>query len=232
MPITRLQANGSTFENVTNGTHAMVSNVTAGSLLVVSSARWRSSDSTGHVAGDLTKSAGTATIGTPVVEGQGSAGASQRSALFSVLVTGSGSLTLQVAYPGTGCYGSIFVGEFSGSWDSSRTEATNQGFGNSTAIDSGNATSAGAAVFVGSMSNTDSGTPTVTPDAAFEQIGEDENGSVRIVHSAIDRIVTTGTTDSASWTTTGAMDYTAVVAVFKEAAGGGGSTTLWAQSLL
>lgn len=221
-----LQNGITTHDNATNFTRATASNVTSGSLLVVSAARWRSGDSTAYVAGNLTKSAGTATIGTPVLEYTASPGGSQRVGLWSVLVTGSGSLTLQVANPGAGSYGSIVVAEYSGTWDSGRTEASNSGSGSIGPASSGNATSAGAAVFIGAFASTNPANITITEDGAFAVLGEDEAGADRIEHSCIGRIVATGTTDAADWTISDS-NWVAGVEVFKEASGGGGPTVTW-----
>ncbi len=222
----RIQTDSAQFDNVTDFSKAFTSNVTSGSLVVVSSARWRSGDSTLYVAGDLTKSAGTATIDTPVLAFSVSAGSSQVVGVWSAKVTASGSLTLQVTHPGSGCYGSQFMREYGGSWDGTRTEDSATDTGSATNPSSGDATSAGAALFVGAMCDADGGTPTITEDAAFTLIAEDESGADRIVHSAIDRIVATGTTDAASWTTAEAS-WAAGVVVFKEAAG---DTTLAAAA--
>ncbi|MDH5738734.1 MAG: hypothetical protein OEY77_00245 [Nitrospira sp.] len=220
----RLQNGITTHSGVTNMTRAFSSNVSSGSLLVVSAARWRSFDSALYIAGDLTKSAGTATIGSPTLHYSAAAGSHQVVGIWSVLVTGSGSLTLQVAHPSGGTYGSVVAAEYSGTWDSSRTEASNTGTGTGAAADSGNATSAGAAVFIGALTTDHSGTPALTEDAAFSLLGEDEDASARIQHAAIERIVASGTTDSASWTI-GASTWVTGVVVFKEASGGGGAAS-------
>lgn len=218
----RLQKEFATFDNVTNMADAFTSNVTAGSLIVVSAARWRSSDSTLYLAGGLTKSAGTATIDTPVLEYSASPGSEYVVGQWSCLVTGGGSLTLQVAHPFGGTYGSVGMAEYSGTWDSSRTEDTASNTGTSTAADSGNATSAGAAVFIGSMSSTNLGNVALTEDGAYLLIGEDQRGDLRAHHSMIEQIVGSGTTDAASWTIGSSSAWAAAVIVFKEAGGGGG----------
>lgn len=221
--ITRVQTESATVDGATNFSDAFTSNVSAGSLIVVSAARWQSGNNTLYVAGNLTKTAGTATIGTPVLEYSGAPGGSSTAQVvgqWSVLVTGSGSLTLQVAHSGT-AYGSIFMAEYTGTWDGTRTEDTSSATGAGSPADSGNATSAGAAVFVGSYTSGVGTNSAITQDAAFTLIAEDESGSDRIEHSFIERIVATGTTDSASWTTAGS-DWAAGVVVYKESGGGGG----------
>lgn len=225
-----LQTGITTYDGATNFTRATASNVTAGSLLVVSAARWKSGDSGAYIAGDLTKSAGTATIGTPVLEYTGTPAGSHRVGLWSVLVTGSGTLTMQVAHSGTS-YGSIVVAEYSGTWDGTRTEDAASGTGSGSPANSGNATSAGAAVFVGSYTSGNGANEAITEDAAFTVLGEDEAGSDRIEHSCISQIVATGTTDAASWSVNGAA-WAAGVVVFKEGSGGGGGGAIPRMSLL
>jgi len=228
-----LQTGITTHDGATNFTRTTTSNVTAGSLIVVSAARWKSGDNGAYIAGDLTKSAGTATIGTPVLEYTAAPGApatSNRVGMWSVLVTGSGSLTLQVAHSGAS-YGSIVVAEYSGTWDGTRTEASASGSGSGTAARSGNASSAGAAVFVGSMTNSNVANTTITEDGAFTLLGEDQAGSDRTDHSCIGRIVSTATTDAAEWTISDSV-WVGGVVVFKEASGGGGGGSVIRSMLL
>lgn len=218
---TQLQAGITTHDGVADFTRAMASNVTAGSLIVVSAARWKSGDATAYIAGNLTKSAGTATIDTPVLEYTASPGSSHRVGQWSVLVTGGGSLTLQVANGGTS-YGSIAAAEYSGTWGSGRTEGSASGTGTSQNAASGNANSAGAAVFIGSMTTNSPNVETLTEDGAFALLGEDEDASARIHHSMIQLIVATGTTDSADWTIEALNTWVAGVVVYKETAAGPG----------
>lgn len=220
---TQLQAGITTHDGVNNFTRATASNVASGSLLVISAARWQSGGSA-YVVGDCTKSAGTATIGSVTQHYTASPDTNYQVGLWSVLVTGAGTLTMQVAHAGTS-FGSIMVAEYSGTWDGTRAEASNSaGPTSGVAVDSGNATSAGAGVFIGSMTSNSGANDAITQDGAFTLLGEDEDGLNRCKHSAIERIVATGTTDSASWTLANTNLWSAGVVVFKEAAGGGGAT--------
>lgn len=231
--IARIQAAGTTHDGAANFTHATVSTVTAGSMIVISAARWKAGDANPYVAGDCTKSAGTATIGTVQLERSAgvSSGGAQAYGVWTALVTGSGTLTMQVSHNAT-AYGSLAVAEYSGTWDGTRTEATNgTANGSGSPADSGNATSAGEAVFIGSLVTTEGSASAITQDAAFSLLYEDEDGSNRVQHSFIERIVASGTTDSASWATTGAF-FSAGVAVLKEGAGGGGGGGFGPSSLL
>lgn len=196
-----VQSAGTTFDNVTNFTYALPSNPVAGNLIVLSSARYRAGDNSLYREGDLTKSAGTATISTPSLLHLQFA-TEIGLAVWSFLVTGSGSLTLQVAHGGTGTFGSLFLGEFSGNFLNHKDVNYRSTQGNSTAPDTNTVTThrVGDTVLFGHMSALNAAVVTVTPDAAFTQIGEDENGADRVIHSVMYRIVLQGTTDSASWT--------------------------------
>lgn len=222
---TLLQNGITTHDGASAFTRAMASDVTTGSLLVVAAARWKAGDAGPYIAGNLTKSAGTATIDTPVLHYAASPGSNNAVGLWSVLVTGGGTLTLSVAQGGT-AYGSVAVAEYSGTWSGSRVEASNTtGTGNSQDVDSGNATSAGAAVFVGAFTSDSPNVNTITEDAAFTLLGEDQDASSRCHLGMAGRIVATGTTDSASWTLQAGANWRAGVVVFAEGGGGGGRTT-------
>lgn len=111
---------------------------------------------------------------------------------------------MQVAGGSAGGFPCIAINEFSGNWDSTRVESTNTNgtsATNTTPAHSNNATSAGAALFIGGLSLGNSGgSMTITPDAAFTQTYENEAGGTSQAGSSIYRIVTGGTTDRAEWT--------------------------------
>lgn len=205
---------------------AFGSNVSVGSLLTIIG--WRYEPATeAYVAGDCTKSAGTATIDTPTLDASlnlsDGDGNWMQVGIWSCLVTGAGSLTMQVAGgTGTGAP-SIATHEFTGSWDSGRvdgTPSTNSTTTNDTTnAHSGDTTSTGAALFIGGLVVSQlSTTISVTPDGAFTQIYEYEAGGTSEVGSAIYRIVGTGTTDRAEWTiATGSTGWCAGVVAYKEA---------------
>src|SRR5688572_25975197 len=99
MAIAHVQSGGN-FANNTTAVTRSIGTVTAGSLIVVGGKKF-SPSTDAFVAGDCTKSAGTATIDTVTLDrghnldmaggsGWGSA------ALWSAIVTGSGTLTMQV----------------------------------------------------------------------------------------------------------------------------------------
>jgi len=150
----------------------------AGNLLVVSVARG-SSGSGAFEVGDISKSAGTARLATFTLDAEREdavSGGYQDVAIFSVPVTGSGSGTIQVANGPSGAWRNISVVEYSRANVSTRSVAgTNEADG--------------------------SGTVTITPDAAFNQLAKWEDGSSDQVGAPEDRIVSAGTTDAATRTT-------------------------------
>jgi hypothetical protein len=220
------QAGGTIADATSPNTYALPNNVTSGQLIVVGCA----SDGTGVFAsGDCTKSAGTATIGSFTLDKTINQTTDQHSGIWSAIVTGSGSLTIAVATGGS--FSDIGVQVYDGNWDSSRLETSNSAVGTtSTTPSSGNCTSAGAAVFFGVLAVGNSASVTLTQNAAFASIFESGDGTSHEVGEIIDRVVTTGTTDAASWTISVAPTRTAtVLAVYKEVAG---TDTLMGQASL
>lgn len=223
------QSTGNHANNTTSLAVAFPGNITNGSLIVAAALIY-SPSSDALLAGDLTKTAGTATIGTISLDNtptnfqyNGDANY-QKVGIYSALVTGTGSCTLTIAGAPAGSYLLLALDEFTGSWDSSRVESSstnNDGTDNTASGNSGNVTSAGAALFIGGIAIGASGTVTITPDGAFTQIFEDQSGATDNVGSAIYQIVSTGTTDRAEWTlSTNHSGYSAGVVLYKEAAGG------------
>jgi hypothetical protein len=222
------QASGTLADNTTSISLAFGSNVSVGSLVVVAATKYSPSDDA-FVAGDCTKSAGTATIGTISMDVSANVNTASSNyavtAVWSCVVTGAGSLTMQVAGAASGSYLLIGIDEYTGSWDASRLETSNTktvAGTNSSAADSNSVTSAGAALMVAGLGLNGPGAIAITDDASFTSIYKEDSGD-HMVGSFIRRIVTTGTTDTANWTLSGTNDgYAAVIAVYKEAAGGGG----------
>jgi hypothetical protein len=221
-------------DGTTSVARAFPSNVTAGNLVTWSASIYQlSADAV--TAGDCTKTAGTATIDTPTLDFQrqlAHEADAQRiqAAQCSAIVTGSGSLTLGISGQPAGSYYLFATDELSSvtGWDASRVEATNFGedaTNSTTSSSSGNVTSAGHAAIYGVLSISTGATATITEDGAFTLIGEEVDGSTHQAGSVIRRIVSTGTTDAADWTTnTNTFGYIAAAVVYKPvAATGSGS---------
>lgn len=229
-----IQGGGALGDDTNAVTRAFTTNVTAGSLIVVKGTKVTITDDQ-FVAGDCTKSAGTATIG-PVsldvvahvnYEGPGYLDVG----IWSAIVTGGGSLTMRVA-GNSGDYLMLVSEEWSGSWDGDRVEDTASATtaSNNTSASSGNATSAGAAMFAGALAvSNNGGMHTITPDGAFTQVFEEQDEDLHTVGSAIYRVVGSGTTDSADWSLSNNLGWAAVLAVYKEVSSGGGFQAAWAR---
>jgi hypothetical protein len=206
---------------------AYAGDVTNGNLLTFEVARYTGAVSDPIVVGDMTKTAGTATIGTIVldktIEVATDAANIINVAIFSVLVTGTGSCTLTV----TGNAGEFWWGNIS-EWSGlpgPRGE-TNSNNGNSTAVDSGNVSTNGAALILGLMGCSTGANITITEDGAFTLLNEQELGATTQTGSSIYRLVATGTTDSASWTLDVSRIWGAVVVTYNENGSSGSGTAI------
>jgi hypothetical protein len=154
----RLQAAGNFGDAAATVSKAFVSDVTAGSLIVVCAHKYDSAGNVPFVAGDCTKIAGTATIDTPQLDKATSFDVGEallHDAIWSCLVTAGGSLTIQVGGMGASSYSFLTILEFApaGSWDASRVEAAPAAVTTATndpaSMTCTSYTSAGAAVSVG-----------------------------------------------------------------------------------
>lgn len=231
MTITASLAGFTPWDNAAGGSRS-VGTVTAGRRVGVKVWYWNDTADDAFVAGDLTQTGGDATIGTPIlaVQAGGSAGGGVfvRSAVWWVPVTGNGSLTLSVA-ANANSYGGISTGEFATdqAWDDT-PEDFNGAFNaadSQTSASSGNATSAGAAVFLGALCWNTGGTSAalaLSNAPPWVSTGIESDSSAHEPGAAAYRIVSSGTTDAAAWTGTMTADAfsgsAAVVAVFREVA--------------
>jgi hypothetical protein len=212
------QGASATGSSVTSISRAFPGNVTVGSLLTifVGSAKFSIDDS---VAGDLTKTAGTATIGTPTLDAQVQIGNNLWAAQWSVLVTGTGSLTLQVANFPADTNMVMYVDEFTGNWDSTRVEDFDSLGSNAGTLPVGpNMTSVGAALFFGGCRIDALG---LTAEGNFTSVA-----AVAQETHAIYRIVGTGTTDALEWTAPSGATWAIAGAVYKEGAVASGGSHL------
>lgn len=216
----------------TSPTATFSSDVTNGNLLVVVASAYRAGTPPHAFSlGDLTKSSGTATLGTAQLDIQhvraNGSSSEIRVAIWSIPVTGTGSLTLSLAV-NTGDYANIAAQEFSGADTSSGrldTSLSNDAAGpmSASTLVIGDMTSAGAGVFVGGFGGYTSTTTTWTPDAAFTTIYNVGDVAYN-ASAAIYRIVSGATTDSADCQIS-ALDtpgWVGASAIYKAAAGGSG----------
>lgn len=237
MAITHVQSGGVNADSTTSVSRAFASNVTSGNLVVVLVDRY-SPSADPFTAADCTKSAGTATIGSVSMHGEieiayDGGSDTVAAAIFSAIVTGTGSLTMQVAGSPGGSYFNFATGEFSSDvgWDASREESLNESSstGTGTSAASGNITTAGHGLMLGVLGVAKLGNDAITEDAAFTSIFEEPDGANHMVGSLIRRIVTSGTTDDIGWTWTGGTDGHVCIAAALREVGGAPADTLMGQ---
>jgi hypothetical protein len=232
--IVRVQQGGVTADNATSVARAYGSNVTADNLLIAVAFKY-SPTTDAFAAGDLTKTAGTATIGTPTLDASINfnhfEGNFLAVGIWSVPVTGTGSCTLTAGGGLAGSYWGFGTAERSGlDISATRVAATNTGTGATGAPATGNASSTANALFVGGLASNASTNTAHTQDAAFSLIFESEDGTAHMTGSSIDQISVGALTDAASWTAPTTVQWAAAVAVYKEA-GTGGATTILRQMM-
>jgi hypothetical protein len=225
MTITCVQSRGATTD--ASITLAFAGNITAGNRIVIA-VYLQCDENPVHpfVVGDIAKTAGTATIGSWTLDvdinHSISGNTYQEATIFSAPVTGTGSCTITITDAGkSGLWSILGIAEFHSDAGDITLEDTDKGEDSTGAPTTGDAVSVGAAVFVGALSfYTSSGAQTITEDAAFTLIYEEQDGNNHGVGSSIYRIVSSGTTDAASWTSPTTKSWGAVVAVYKEPVSG------------
>lgn len=206
MTITAAALAGGNNGNDTTSTTRNMGSVTAGQLIIVFGMKY-SPSADAFVASDVTKSAGTASIDTVQLDAVhgGDLGSSTNfgyTALWSAIVTTGGTLTLQLGGALAASYLLIAAEAFNGNWSSSRVVSTNGALlatDSTSSSSTGNASSAGAALFCAALQINSTAPTTITPDAAFTTVYENETGTDDN-GSAIYRIVTGATTDAGDWT--------------------------------
>lgn len=225
-------ADGATTAGVT-----LPNNVVVGRMVVVTCAVWDNGGAFGpFVAGNCTKTGGSSTIGAislDVEEQRNTGGAFDLSVgIWSCLVTGAGNLSFTVGTFPAGSFAWCAATEVAADngWDASRLEDTSVGAGNSTTPDTGDGSSADDALFFGAFVGNWSTNSSITPDGAFTTLFESEDGTAHQPGSAIYRVVTSATTDSASWTDAASEHWAAALAVYKEQAAAGAGGLAWIRA--
>jgi hypothetical protein len=207
--------NGTAQSSLTCGLGGGTQSFNAGDLIVVMGSvgvnyTW--------LAGNCTKSSGTATIETPsLARQQPNASGPCAVAVWTAKVTATGTVTMQITGAGSTQY-YMAVDAFSGNFDTgaNRTEATNSSTGSSTAESSGSATSVGAALFLGGFAEFLNGSTTHTAGGTYTLSNEEGNGASFMTGALEFSIVSTGTSKVADATIANSAQWTAVVAVLKE----------------
>lgn len=227
MTITVSQSIGASADGASSIVKATASNVTAGNRLVICVGKYNN-NADAPILADISKSAGTCTLGAFALD-KVITGTTNffYVAIYSAPITGSGSCTITVAGGDADCYWNITLIEIASSLGVPEIENTNGASGaKAAAIDSGNVTSAGAAIFVGALTTDITAVVTHTIDGAYTLVFEQEDGSNHLGGAFGYRIVAASTTDSASWSAPNSgsgANYTAwsvALAVYKDPAAG------------
>jgi hypothetical protein len=196
--------------------------VTSGNHVVVGCATWWGAAGGPYASTDLTKTAGTSTVGTVTLDSQYRTGADpfKEATVFSVPITGSGTLTLTVA--NAGIDGATCVAqEYSGMDSTTRVQDQNTGTGTSTTPATGTVAGTGEVLFFGAHINASAVDAAITAGADFDGVGEQENGASWTSGAFEERIVTTDTTDAADWTLASSVQWAAAMGVYQDTTGGG-----------
>jgi len=222
----------------TGATSSTVSSLTltAGQMVVAVVALAYTSSQTPS-SSDLTLDAGSATIGTPtldkyIVFDSGNSSYYLGLAVFSVLVTGSGSAAIKVTPTGSSVVMANHVSIWNGTWDSSRVEnaptIASSATDNQQSFASASATSAGAALFLSGLSVLQTVNNTLTKDAAYTLLTSYQDGTTVMCGGAAYHLAGSGTTEAATWTASAASNYgwASGLVVYKEVGGGGSSPVL------
>lgn len=225
-------ATGSTSASVTS------LSVTAGQLITVVGVVYDTSTFT-PAAGDVAYDAGSATIGTPTLDkyaviDTGDAPYFIGLGIWSVLVTGSGSLSIRLTPSGASAACANHLSVWDGNWDSTRVESApafvSSATNDQTAHSSASASSAGAGLFLAGLALLQTGNKAITQDASFTLLTEYEDGTTVACGGASYRIVSSATTDTSDYTSAAGTSYGWVsgLVVYKEVGGGGsvGPSTL------
>ena len=240
MSLSILQSGGGPAEdNSATSVRAFGSNVTAGSrvsVIVVAGDVISRDPGDNFVAGDCVKSAGTATIGTITLDKtvknlDTGAPLLIYVAVFSAVVTGSGSLTFTISAPISGhtIYWNTSYLEIAATGGTVNVDNTNSGSGTGTAPSAGAITPSAyqSVIAAGLGISATAANETLTVGGSFTLIDEEKNASLHMCGSAVQRNIASGSA-TASWTTNNWPWAAAAVAYIEPAAGGGATAKLLA----
>lgn len=213
---------------------AFTSNVQLGSLIVVCGQKLDSGGNVPFTAGNLTKTAGTASISAITEDNSGDFDLGgpdfNNNSIWSCIVTSAGSLTLTIGGMGATSFSFMAIDEFTSSAgvDSTRVEqapAPNQSAtDNPASAACNNGTSAGAAVFIGSLGLDADNTMTSVPVTNGIAIGAVTDGSLHLVGAASYNIQASGATIAPGWTINRGValvrGFNAIQVVYREAGAG------------
>lgn len=138
---------------------------------------------------------------------------------YALNITGGASHQVTISISGAAASIRLTLHEESGVATSSALDQTNGNFGNSTALDSGNVTTAQADEWIFGGGGLD-GDQTFTAGTNFGHLAASPSGGGVQRQASEDRIVAATGTYSASFSIAGALDWGCIVLTFKAATGG------------
>jgi hypothetical protein len=202
---------------------AFPNSVELGAMLSVFGFAFTNATNDPPTASDLAKTAGTATIGAialDAVRTRTLAGPLYlHSALYSVLVTAKGSLTLTLDGGASATFCNILGHEYQGAWDASRLVTSVSNEGNGTIQTASTAASTGPALFVSALMHTNASIGSeATEQSPLRLIAEQPSSPTQIGTSFADLIVNGPTSLNAAWVTNNSVDWIALCAVYREVA--------------
>jgi hypothetical protein len=221
------QKGGATANSTTLVARAFGSSVEKNSLILIMGAK-QTPSSDAFVVGDCTKSAGTATIDTPVLDSSiqlaETSGTPQwfSAGVWSCLVTAAGSLTMQVGGSVAGSFLTIGTDELLGRWGAARLAGSNSSStdtDNTASANTGNATAAREALYAACLSVASGTDPyTMTPESLeWSVVYEQRAAATNLPSSHINMVTVTGAVRRGFWTITNTnTGWAAAVAAYQE----------------
>lgn len=207
MAITQVggQNAGALTDSGTSVSKAFPAALTPNNLVSVVCAKFSPSNDA-FLAGDCTKSAGTATVGSITLDASVNFNYTGANFLavgvWSCAISSSGSCTIQVGGAAAGSALLLAIDEFTSpngqiTFDTGKTAT---GTGTSTAATASAAITPSTynGLIIGGVGTATSGATTHTPNSSFTQIFEEENGSLHMTGNAAYQVLTSGSA-TASW---------------------------------
>lgn len=225
MPYAHVQSTSAQRTGVSSTTLAYGSNLTAGNLAVVSLTYWAVSISS------ISWSVGGSASPSLAVNNEG--GSEVRSAIYYAANTSSGAHTISVNLSGTNDI-TLMVHEYSGIVTSSPLDKTEVGNGTGTSITTATTTTLAQAdnLVHSAVGHSTGSNITLSAGAGFTRRQHQPDNAGALAGASEDQRVTATTGVAGTWTAGSSVsNWRAVVAVFKEDGGGGGSPTATAGRL-
>lgn len=203
-------------------TCAYPGSVTAGNLLIAVAIWWRSAGASGSAsASDDRSTSFSSIISDAITLGTGT----YRVGIFYGLAGGSGANTVTFDFVDT-VFASVSIDEFSGPHASPLSvSSTTPNTGSSTDPTATLNTLTSGELVIGIAGHGHGTAPTLAVDAPATQFGEKETDDVDMAHSAAYRVGGAAGAHAIDWTVGTSVAWGTLIASFKAADGGGGSST-------